>query len=455
MADQDSLASVATLVRADSAAVGLGLHMLVAMVVGAGFGLFLAGRRSEVGDTLFWGLTYGAVWWFLGSLTLLPFFTGRPLAWELEAAQARVPSLLGHLLYGAVAALALVALRQGRGPAEGMFHWAGLLRGALAGTIASVGLAVVLDAGLEPAANLASPTGLSRSLATLTVGLVFGAGYALLNRDPPGGAGPGLVRGSAYGFAWWTLGRLTLVPVLSGSGLAWSLPAVRDAFPAMVGLVLLGAVTAVLRLWLDAGTRVLFADDVRRLDEEGAGARGLRAAGQGVVAGLVGGTLFTVLMAQIGYLSTVARLAGSTSDGTGLVVHLLISLFIGASYGLAFRRRSYDVGSALGWGVSYGFVWWVLGALTLLPLLLGGTPHWDADAVAATFPSLVGHLAYGAGLGVAYFRLEERVSPWWVARTQAEAERASRRREETLTAAPALWSLIVLVALTVPLVVAR
>jgi uncharacterized membrane protein YagU involved in acid resistance len=160
-------------------------------------------------------------------------------------------------------------------------------------------------------------------------------------------------------------------------------------------------------------------------------------------------------MLQIGYLPTVARLAGSTSLGTGLVVHLLISVFIGASYGLLFRRRSYDVGSALGWGVSYGFFWWVLGALTLLPVLLGGSPQWNADAVAATFPSLVGHLAYGAALGLAYFHLEARISPWWLARTQAEADRARLRRQETLTAAPALWSLIVLVALTVPLLVGR
>jgi uncharacterized membrane protein YagU involved in acid resistance len=164
--------------------------------------------------------------------------------------------------------------------------------------------------------------------------------------------------------------------------------------------------------------------------------------------------VFTAVMLQIGYLPTVARLAGSTSLGAGLVVHLLISVFLGASYGLLFRRRSYDVGSALGWGVSYGLFWWVLGALTLLPVLLGGSPQWDADAVAATFPSLVGHLAYGAALGVAYFHLEARVSPWWLARTQAEADRAGLRRRETLTAAPALWSLLVLVALTVPLLVA-
>lgn len=455
MSEQRALPGVAALVRADSALVGLVMVMLVAVAVGAGFGLFVGDRHSGAGETLFWGLTYGAVWWFLGPLTLLPFFTGRHLNWELADSQAQLPSLIGLLLYGAVTGLVLVGLRRRRRKSRHVLSWAGLLRGGLAGTIASVGLAVLLDAGNEPAATLTSPTGLPHGLATLAAGLIFGAGYALLQPDSPRGAGPGVVRGSAYGFAWWVLGRLTVIPVLSGAGLAWSLSAVRDAFPALIGLVLLGAATAVLRLWLDAGTRALFSDDVRRLDEEGAGARGLRAAGRGVVAGLAGGAVFTAVMVQIGYLPTVARLAGSRSVGTGLVVHVLISQFIGASYGLGFRRRSFNVGSALGWGVSYGFVWWVLGPLMLLPLLLGGSPHWDAETVAATFPSLVGHLAYGAALGVAYFRLEARSVPWWVVRSQAETERASLARQETLSAAPALWSLTVLVALTVPLVVAR
>lgn len=455
MASVGSLASIALLVRAHTFIVALVLHMLIAVVIGAGFGVLVARQRPGAGEMLFWGLTYGAFWWFLGALTLLPLLTGQPLAWHLAAAQDGVPSLLGHLLYGAVTALALVALRGFRDPSQTRLTAKGILRGAIAGVVAALGLAAALGAGLEPAGALAAPFGLPRALATLLTGVIFGAGYSLLKPDGSSGAGPGLVRGTCYGFAWWALGHLTLVPFLSGHGLAWSLPAVRARFPALPGLVLMGAATAVLWIWLDGSARGLFDDRARRQDEEGAGTRGLRALGRGVLAGLGGGLVFTALMVQIGYLPTVARIAGSKSQVTGLVLHLLISVFIGASYGLLFRRRSYDIGSALGWGVCYGFFWWVLGGITLLPVFLGGSPAWDAVRVAATFPSLVGHIAYGAALGVVYFRLETRVSPWWVARTEAEAERARLRRQETLTAAPALWSLTVLAALTVPLLVGR
>jgi uncharacterized membrane protein YagU involved in acid resistance len=160
-------------------------------------------------------------------------------------------------------------------------------------------------------------------------------------------------------------------------------------------------------------------------------------------------------MVVTGYLPTVARLVGSDSQVTGVAVHLVISFLIGASYGLLFRRQSYDDGSALGWGVAYGFVWWFLGALTLLPILLGGSPQWSAAAVAETFPSLIGHLAYGAALGLTYVRLETRVRPWWLSRSEAETVRAYAAREQLLSSAPALWAFVVLIALTMPVLVGR
>jgi hypothetical protein len=137
------------------------------------------------------------------------------------------------------------------------------------------------------------------------------------------------------------------------------------------------------------------------------------------------------------------------------MVHLAIAFLIGASYGLLFRRQSYDIGSALGWGVSYGFVWWLLGPLTLLPLLLGGTPRWTVGIATELFASLVGHLAYGAGLGITFYLLEARYNPWWIPWTQREADRVARRQEHVLTSAPALWTLVVVIALTVPIVLGR
>ena len=104
--------------------------------------------------------------------------------------------------------------------------------------------------------------------------------------------------------------------------------------------------------------------------------------------------------------------------------------------------------------MSYGFFWWFLGPLTLLPLLLGVPPRWTVDVAAGLTASLVGHLAYGAGLGMVFYWLEARQNPWWVPRTRAEGERVARRKEQLVTSAPALWALVVAISLTLPVILA-
>jgi uncharacterized membrane protein YagU involved in acid resistance len=451
----DVLPTIAGIVRADSPVVGFLVHMAIAAVIGAGFGLLVVHQRPGTGETLFWGLTYGALWWFVGPLTLLPLFLGEPVAWELEAAQEQFPSLPGHLLYGVTTGLAFVLLT-GRDSLR-------ITRGALVrGGLVGVGAAWLLGAALERQNELIAVSammsehsqGVAR-LGTLALGLLAGFGFAFLYPETGDGAGPAMIRGIVFGFLVWVLAGLTLLPLLDGDGLSWSLGAARADFETLPGYVLFGAVLGLGYHALSRLIRSLFSDDVRRLAHEGAGTEGLQAVGRGALAGLVGGLLFTLIMVQIDFLPTVARLVGSDSKLTGFVVHLLIADLIGASYGLLFRRRSFDAGSALGWGVAYGFCWWILGALTLLPVFLGGSPQWSAAAAVEAFPALVGHLLYGAGLGLTFYALEARYSPWWVSRTQAEAARRAGRREQVLTSAPALWALVVVIALTVPILLGQ
>ncbi len=47
----------------------------------------------------------GLVWWFLGHLTLFPVLLGKPFVWTTEAATLGLPSLIGHLGYGAATAI--------------------------------------------------------------------------------------------------------------------------------------------------------------------------------------------------------------------------------------------------------------------------------------------------------------------------------------------------------------
>ncbi len=451
MAQLGVLPTVAALVRVDSPIVGFIVHLLVAAVLGAGFGVLLRTQRTGAGETVLWGLAYGMAWWYLGALTLLPLLSGQGVEWTAEAAAAAFPSLLGHLTYGLVAAGVLAWLRErdGRGRrASG----AALLRGAVGGTLAALLLVAVLDGPRQPLAGLtamAAQPDLAVAVAVLGLGALAGVGYALLHPAVPETTGPALVRGLGYGFVLWVVLGLTVLPLLETGSLAWTADDARAAFPTLPGLLLLGALTAGFSSWLGRAGRLLFAGPTERSEDEGSGVRGVRAVGYGAVAGAAGGLLFTVVMVGIGALETVAGLVGSQSAAVGVVVHLGIAVVIGVSYGLLFQRQSHDVASGLGWGMAYGFGWWILGALTLLPVGLGGSPQWEAAAAVAAFPNLVGHLAYGAGLGVVFHLLETRHDPWWITRTAARAARAARHRDHLASAAPAVSVLVVLLAVTV------
>jgi uncharacterized membrane protein YagU involved in acid resistance len=435
MAAYGALPTVASILRVDSPVVGFAVHLVIAAAVGAGFGLLVARQRTRLGETLFWGLTYGAFWWFLGPQTLLPLLLGEPVAWDLRGARALFPSLIGHLCYGATTAVAFVALtRHDPNPRP---RPRDVVRGLAAGLLATAVLVVVLGA----------PTSL------FVVGALVGLAHPLLFGPEPERGGPAVVRGVLHGFLWWLLAALTAPPLLTGGELDWSLTAARVAVPTLPALLLLGGGAALAFTWIGAFGRWLFSDDVRRLRPESSGSRGLHALGHGAVAGLLGGLVFTVVMVAVDALPTVAGLVGGRAVVLGLVVHLVIAQFVGVSYAVLFRRRSFDLASGLGWGVSYGFVWWVLGGLTLLPLLTTGTPAWSVAGIAAAFPSLVGHLAYGAALGGVHQRLEARVDPWWLTRSRVEADRVAMLREQTAGSAPALWALTVVVALTVPLLI--
>jgi len=238
---------------------------------------------------------------------------------------------------------------------------------------------------------------------------------------------------------------------LGGQGLAWSLNAALDNFATLPGYLLFGAALGLFYKWIDWLMRLLFSDYTPSTDREGPGALGLRALGRGVLAGLIGGLLFSLIMFQIGFLPAVANLVGSSSPITGFLVHLGIAILIGISYALLFRRHSYDISSALGWGLSFGFFWWIMGPLTLMPALLGLGLQWTLDAATIAFPNLIGHLAYGAGLGITYYILEARYSPWWITRTQLQEERIANQLEQLSTSAPALWTLTLMIALTIPI----
>ncbi|WP_435107376.1 hypothetical protein [Nocardiopsis synnemataformans] len=107
MAMTGMLPMVAMLVGGESALVGAVVHLAISAGIGLGFGLLAGAFADRAWPTLAAGLVYGAAWWVLGGLILMPVMLGMPL-FPMDA--TAMMSLMGHLVYGLVAALALHGL---------------------------------------------------------------------------------------------------------------------------------------------------------------------------------------------------------------------------------------------------------------------------------------------------------------------------------------------------------
>ena len=125
----------------------------------------------------------------------------------------------------------------------------------------------------------------------------------------------------------------------------------------------------------------------------------------GIVGGVAGGLVFGAMMGMMGMLTVIGQMAGSPSAALGLVVHLSISAFIGATFAFLFGSRIDTRATGLGYGLLYGAIWWILGPLTLMPVMMGMGVAWTIPAAIQALPSLMGHLIYGGILGVTFGQL--------------------------------------------------
>jgi uncharacterized membrane protein YagU involved in acid resistance len=128
----------------------------------------------------------------------------------------------------------------------------------------------------------------------------------------------------------------------------------------------------------------------------------------GTVSGLGGGLVFGMLMGMMGMLPMVAMLVGSESALTGFIVHMAISAGLGALFGLVAARFLTGWSSALVAGLIYGVIWWILGALILMPLMLGMSGMVLAIG-AAQWMSLMGHMIYGAITAILFVPLSKKL----------------------------------------------
>jgi len=108
MAMMGMLPMIGKMVGVPNAVVGFLVHMGISAGIGASFGVLAGPIVNSRTSGVIAGGFYAMVWWVLGPLTMMPLFTGMGLGvnWNLGAAQAMLPSLMGHAIFGLVLGLA-------------------------------------------------------------------------------------------------------------------------------------------------------------------------------------------------------------------------------------------------------------------------------------------------------------------------------------------------------------
>ncbi len=139
--------------------------------------------------------------------------------------------------------------------------------------------------------------------------------------------------------------------------------------------------------------------------------------GSGIIAGLAAGIVFGIGMQVMEtpdgmpVMVMVANVVGSDSLAVGWLYHLFNSAVIGGIFGWLLGARSSTVAKGLLYGGLYGFAWWILGGLILMPLALGMPafgPLMDPQMRPVAMGSLMGHLLYGLILGGLFVPLHPR-----------------------------------------------
>jgi len=433
--------------------------LLFGLLFGAAFALLFAKRATSPGAGLMWGLAFAVLTWIVFPAGIVPLMARAAASGSmLHDARERFPQLVSFLVcLGMPAGLTLGLWGELRGSvANPKFSWGrAIVAGGFAGTFGGLIFGRWVSSGdYFPLLAGYGTVNFSRGTIILLhfgVALLIGVTFGLLFQRDVRGYGSCMGWGLGYAMFWWFLGQLTLLPLAAHKPVDWSAEQASFVFGSLVGHILYGLILGVSYATLDRfWVRLFIQSDPLNREVGGVGVHVLRSLGWGAAAGLLGGIVASPVLLATHALPKIVGLGTSLSGFRGLLLHLLVSAAIGMTYGLLFRNEASSLGLGIAWGWLFGLIWWFVGPMTLLPLLLTGVCDWSTDAASALLPSLMGHLIYGATTAFIFLLMQRHYLRVLLFDPRIAA-REARRVRPVGTPAPALWLFVLTLGVLLPI----
>ena len=122
-----------------------------------------------------------------------------------------------------------------------------------------------------------------------------------------------------------------------------------------------------------------------------------------MAAGCVAGLLAGLVAAWAGAASDADGLFGINLSGAWVSLHVLVSVVAGALFGAAFRYQPGGYAALISNGLLYALLLWIIGPLTLTPLVVDDGPTWSAGVAFTAFPTMIVHLLFGGLSGFGFY----------------------------------------------------
>lgn len=121
-----------------------------------------------------------------------------------------------------------------------------------------------------------------------------------------------------------------------------------------------------------------------------------------LIAGAGAGGVGGLVLAASTSLQGPAVMAVGAGAPVAFLQQVVVGMLLGTGYAFLFSSHVDSTAARLSGGLAYGLLCWLLGPLSIGPLLHGRSPGWSFPEAAAAFPSLIAYLLFGGVVAGAF-----------------------------------------------------